>query len=108
MALTRALTTNAEVNQPWSTIEVDQWTESGRWWLLRSQMELYSISEPKKNVYLGAYANLIKASWILIDIIACHPQVPFIPADTHSDSQQLSALKNEFSRLLVLDSIVPD
>ena len=76
---------------------------------IRSQMELYSISEPKKNVFLGAYANLIKASWILIDIITCHPQVPFIPADTHSDIQQLSTeLKNEFSRLLALDSIVPD
>ena len=35
-ALTSAFMTSAEVNQPWSTIGVDQWIESGRWWLLRS------------------------------------------------------------------------
>lgn len=108
-SLSAAFMRNAEVTQPWSTIGVDQWIESGRWWLLRSQMELYTISEPKKKIPLAAYANLIKASWILVDIIACHPQVPFIAASTHSEVQLLSAeLMNEFSRLSVLDSIVPD
>lgn len=108
-SLTAAFMRSAEVTQPWSTIGVDQWIESGRWWLLRSQMELYTVSEPKKKVPLAAYANLIKASWILVDIIACHPQVPFIAASTHSEVQLLSAeLKNEFSRLSVLESIVPD
>lgn len=108
-SLSAAFMRSAEVTQPWSTIGVDQWIESGRWWLLRSQMELYAVSEPKKKVPLAAYANLIKASWILVDIIACHPQVPFIAASTHSEVQLLSAeLKNEFSRLAMLDSIVPD
>ena len=32
--LSAALMKNAEVNQPWSTIGVTQWIESGRWWLL--------------------------------------------------------------------------
>ena len=108
-SLSAAFMRSAEVTQPWSTIGVDQWIESGRWWLLRSQMELYAVSEPKKKVPLAAYANLIKASWILVDIIACHPQVPFIAASTHSEVQLLSAeLKNEFSRLAMLDSIIPD
>ncbi len=108
-SLSAAFMKSAEVTQPWSTIGVDQWIESGRWWLLRSQMELYTVSEPKKEVPLAAYANLIKASWILVDIIACHPQVPFIAASTHSEVQFLSAeLKAEFSRLSTLDSIVPD
>ncbi len=108
-SLSAAFMKSAEVTQPWSTIGVDQWIESGRWWLLRSQMELYTISESNKQVSLAAYANLIKASWILVDIIACHPQVPFIAASTHSEVQLLSAeLKNEFSRLSMLDSIVPD
>ena len=108
-SLSAAFMRNAEVTQPWITIGVDQWIESGRWWLLRSQMDLYAIPEPKKKIPLTAYANLIKASWILVDIIACHPQVPFIAASTHSEVQLLSAeLKNEFSRLAILDSIVPD
>ena len=108
-SLSAAFMRNAEVTQPWITIGVDQWIESGRWWLLRSQMDLYAVSEPKKKIPLTAYANLVKASWILVDIIACHPQVPFIAASTHSEVQLLSAeLKNEFSRLAILESIVPD
>ena len=108
-SLSAAFMKSAEATQPWSTIGVDQWIESGRWWLLRSQMELYTVSESKKQIPLAAYANLIKASWILVDIIACHPQVPFIAASTHAEVQLLSAeLKNEFSRLSMLDSIVPD
>lgn len=72
-------------------------------------MELFTVSEPKQKVSLPAYTNLIKASWILVDIIAYHPQIPFITASTHSDIQILSAeLKNEFSKLSALDSIVPD
>lgn len=108
-SLSAAFIKNAEVSRPWSAIGVDQWIESGRWWLLRSQMELYTVSTPKQKVPLAAYTNLIKASWILIDIIAGHPQVPFISASTHSEVQRLSAeLKNEFSRLTALDLVTPD
>ena len=108
-SLSAAFMKSAEVTQPWSTIGVDQWIESGRWWLLRSQMELYTVSEPNQKVPLAAYANLIKSSWILVDIIACHPQVPFIAASTHSEIQLLSGeLKNEFSRLSALNSMVPN
>ena len=58
---------------------------------------------------MGAYANLIKSSWILIDIIACHPQVQSITASTHSDVQALSAeLKNEFARLADLSLVAPN
>ena len=108
-SLSAALMMSAEATQPWSTIALDQWIESGRWWLLRSQMELYAVTVPQQKVPLAAYTNLIKASWILVDIIACHPQVPYIKANTHSEVQLLSAeLKNEFSRLSALQSIVPD
>ena len=108
-SLSAAFMRGAEVNQPWSTIGVDQWIESSRWWLLRSQMELYNITGPKQSVPLTAYRNLIKASWILVDIIACHPQVPFIAASTHSEVQLLSTeLRSELSRLSKLKSTVPD
>lgn len=99
---------HAEVLQPWSTIGVDQWIESGRWWLMRSQMELYTVSELGQEVPLAAYTSL-KASWILIDIIACHPQVPFLSAKTHTEVQILSAeIKTEFQRLRRLEAAIPE
>ena len=108
-SLSAALMKSAEATQPWSTIGLDQWIESGRWWLLRSQMELSAVTLPQQKVPLAAYTNLIKASWILVDIIACHPQVPYIKASTHLEVQLLSAeLKNEFSRLSALQSSIPD
>jgi len=109
LTLSASFMQNAEVLQPWSTIGVDQWIESGRWWLIRSQMELYTVSESGQEVPLAAYTSLMKASWILIDIIACHPQVPFLSAKTHSEVQILSAeIKTEFQRLRSLGAVIPD
>lgn len=109
ISLHAAFMRNAEVSQSWNTIGLDQWIDAGRWWLLRSQMELYSILAPKQSVPLGAYINLIKASWIVVDIIACHPQVSLIAASKFAEVQLLSAeLKNQFSRLESLESVFPD
>lgn len=109
ISLHAAFMRNAEVSQSWNTIGLDQWIDAGRWWLLRSQMELYSILTPKQSVPTGAYINLIKASWIVVDIIACHPQVSLIAASKFAEVQLLSAeLKNQFSRLESLDSVFPD
>ena len=108
LTLSASLMRQAEVLQPWSTIGVDQWIESGRWWLLRSQMDLAHL-EPGQEVPLAPYTSLIKASWILIDIISCHPQVPFLSSSTHSEVQVLSGeLKSEFQRLKSLQAVVPD
>jgi len=64
-------------------------------------MELFAIASLEKQVPLGAYANLIKASWILVDIVA--RQVSFLATSKHSDVQLLSAeLKNELSSLTFL------
>lgn len=84
---------NAEVVQPWSTIGVDQWIECGRWWLLRAQMELYNVMKPGQDIPLGPHTSLIKASWILVDIIACHPQVPFLSTNSRAEVQILSAVR---------------
>ena len=55
-----------------------------------------------------AYVNLIKASWILVDIIECHPQRAFITAATYSEVRQLSMeLRNEFGRISNLDLVTP-
>ncbi len=39
LSLSAAFMKNAEIFQSWSTIGVDQWIESGRWWLLRVSIE---------------------------------------------------------------------
>ena len=58
----------------------------------QAQMELFTISKPQQAVPLAAYTNLIKASWILIDIIACHPQVSFLTASTQAEVRMLSTV----------------
>jgi hypothetical protein len=58
----------------------------------QSQMELYSTSISDQAVPPQAYTNLVKASWILIDIVACHPQRPFFDSSTQYDVQHLSAV----------------
>ena len=91
--LTALLMENAEVAQPWSTIGVDQWIECGRWWLLRSQVQLEMSSRAEHEISLGGYTSLIKASWILLDIISCHPQAAFFSTTTRSEVQILSAVR---------------
>ena len=106
--LSASLMINAEASQPWSTIGFDQWIGAGKWWLLRAQLELRIIMEPKHNVAPAAYANLIKAAWISVDLIPCHPQFPFISAAKSSELQLLSTeVKHEFSRITALAMVVP-
>ena len=108
-AMSATLLKYAETNQPWSTIGVSQWIETGRWWLLRAQLELYSITLQAQPVPVSAYANLIKASWILVDIIACHPQVSFLSSSTRAEVTSMSSeIKREFERITSLELIVPD
>ena len=109
ISLYTAFIRNAEAFQPWNTIGLDQWMDAGRWWLLRSQMKLYNISKPKQSVPSEGYVNLIKASWIVVDIIAYHPQVSLLAASKFAEVQLLTAeLKNQFTRLESLQSIFPD
>ena len=107
-ALSASLMISAEASQPWSTIGFDQWIGTSKWWLLRAQFELRTITEPEQSVAPAAYANLIKACWILIDVIPCHPQLPFISASKSFELQSLSAeVKKEFSRITALAMVVP-
>ena len=106
--LSASLMANAEASQPWSTIGFDQWTGAGKWWLLRAQLVLRTIGEREQSVAPAAYADLIKAGWILADVIPCHPQFPFISASKSSELRSLSAeVKNEFSRVTTLAMVVP-
>lgn len=72
-------------------------------------MELHTVTAPNEKITLAAYANLIKSSWILVDIISCHPQFQFITASTRSEVQALSAeLKVEFARLSAMELVTPN
>ena len=107
-SLSASLMTNAEASQPWSTIGFDQWIGAGKWWLFRAQVVLRTIAEREQIVAPAAYAHLIKAGWILVDVIPCHPQFPFISASKSSELRSLSAeIKNEFSRCTTLAMVVP-
>ena len=106
--LSARLMMNAEASQPWSTIGFDQWIGAGKWWLFRAQLDLHTIAEAEQTIPPAAYADLIKAGWILADVIPGHPQFPFISASKSSELQSLSAeVKNEFSRITALAMVVP-
>ncbi|KAL6718697.1 hypothetical protein ACLMJK_002931 [Lecanora helva] len=108
-ALTARFMENAEAVQPWDTIGIDQWIEAGRWWLLRFQMELYAKSESSQTVSPSAYVNLIKASWILTDTIACHPQFHLISAAKSAKIKSLTTeIKSELTRFSMSNSTFPN
>ncbi|KAF8460107.1 hypothetical protein BDZ91DRAFT_833254 [Kalaharituber pfeilii] len=79
----------AQVTQPWTAIGVEEWIKAGRWWLLRAGAELESLpaqgDTPKE-----PFVNLLKASWILIDIITSHPQFGYIDQTVRYDVQNLT------------------
>jgi hypothetical protein len=55
-------------------------------------MELYATQTSNSSVSVPAYTNLIKASWILVDIVACHPQLIFLNSSTHYEVKLLSVV----------------
>ena len=108
-SMSATLLKHAEINQPWPTIGVSQWIETARWWLLQAQLEFYSIARQAQAVPVSVYANLVKASWILVDIIACHPQVSFLCSSSRAEVTSMSSdLKREFERIANSELSVPD
>lgn len=56
-------------------------------------MEIHAPTNPSDHsVPVSAYTNLIKASWILIDIIDHHPQLTLVTADTRLEVLLLAAV----------------
>jgi hypothetical protein len=45
-------------------------------------MDLYTGLPSERKITWQGYANLIKAAWILIDIITRHPQLDFLETST--------------------------
>ncbi|KAI5855155.1 hypothetical protein BZA05DRAFT_429113, partial [Tricharina praecox] len=85
----------AKVSQRWTLIGIEEWTKAGRWWLLKAHMELRAAA--RATVPNDAYANLLKASWILTDVIVVHPHMIYIEASVQCDVLRLTeAIKEEF------------
>ncbi|KAH0607884.1 uncharacterized protein H6S33_001936 [Morchella sextelata] len=82
ISLSETLMKSAEIGRKWSAIGVDEWIQAGSWWLLKSQMDLYTGLPSERKITWQGYANLIKAAWILIDIITRHPQLDFLETST--------------------------
>jgi hypothetical protein len=76
LILSQAFMKQAEVLRPWTAIGFDEWVRAAWWWLLKAQSTLYSDPESRK-IKPQAFADLLKASFILIDIFPQHPQRRF-------------------------------
>ena len=108
-SISAILLQKAEESQPWTTVGVTRWIDTGRWWLQGCEIELYLINDSDSPVPTSIYASLLKASWILVDIIACHPQVTFISAKTRAEITTLcAAIKQDFEHIQSLGLKVPD
>ncbi|KAL0634113.1 hypothetical protein Q9L58_006992 [Maublancomyces gigas] len=109
--LSAALMIQAEVGQRrWSSIGVDEWIQAGRWWLLKSQsaLDIESPSQPGQAISSQGYADLIKASWILLDVIARHPQLNLLDSSIRLDAEQLAeAIRSEFGNIDISKALPP-
>lgn len=74
----------AEADRPWLSFGIDVWMHAGRWWLHKACSTLCMKGIMNK-ICAQAYTNLLKASWILVDVVAQYPQRPFL----HASTQQL-------------------
>ncbi|KAL7901573.1 hypothetical protein HDV63DRAFT_404868 [Trichoderma sp. SZMC 28014] len=77
MELTDVFLQKAESgNRPWASIGIDNWLQAGQWWLMKAQSQLATAPQvdEEKAIYNQGYANILKACWILTDVIAIHPQ----------------------------------
>lgn len=60
------------------------------WSQSQSTLETGSASEPGQTVSTQGYTDLIKASWVLIDVIARHPQFNLLDSMIRLDAEQLA------------------
>jgi len=56
-------------------------------------MDIHTLNSPDGMVSQKGYINLIKASWILIDIITRHPQLSFLYSDVQLEVEMLAGVR---------------
>jgi hypothetical protein len=105
---------NLPTSQHWASIGVSEWIGAGRWWLLKvsgdytsavpcltpaqSQMDLYPevMSQGTGTVSRHGYLKLVKAAWILIDVVVRHPQLSYLDASVRMDVEALAGVRVKF------------
>ncbi|SCV27191.1 uncharacterized protein FFB14_01432 [Fusarium fujikuroi] len=105
--LSAAFLRSAETgNRPWASIGIDDWLQAGKWWLLKARSQIGLLAQgPGGEVH--AYINLLKACWILTEIVSIHPQRTHLGASNdrrNDDIRNLSQVaKTSLEGFPVLD-----
>ncbi|KAI5807601.1 hypothetical protein DFH27DRAFT_327215 [Peziza echinospora] len=86
---THTLMKNAEAGGRWNSIGIHSWIKAGRWWLLRYRYQLQTEPGDGKSLHRETYVALIKATWIMSDVIHKHPQLNFLDSVIQSEVQIL-------------------
>lgn len=63
----------AQLHNNWLAIGLESWTQAGSWWLFKAQTNLRD-EIPRGKVSAQTYTDLLKAAWIIVDVIPAHPQ----------------------------------
>ena len=106
LLLSKAFMREAQVSRPWAVIGFDECIQAARWWLLKAQYILYSpdsVALPAQ-----AFADLLKASFILIDIFPQHPQRRFWTSECFEVEILAESLKSELASIQHLGYQKPD
>ncbi|RPA79535.1 hypothetical protein BJ508DRAFT_211068 [Ascobolus immersus RN42] len=121
MFLTRKFARNAEEKRNWASIGVSEWINAGRWWLMQvpcpnllcgiqlmnDTQSQQALQKPKRwdpSAKGLRVLHLVKAAWILIEVVILHPQLSFLETEMRSEVKILSDVRKRFY-LQTLNSI---
>ncbi|EWG54500.1 hypothetical protein FVEG_12709 [Fusarium verticillioides 7600] len=98
--LSAAFLRSAEIgNRPWASIAIDDWLQAGKWWLLKVRSQMNRLAEGTE-IKAHAYVNLLKACWILADIVSIHPQRVHLGASNDRRNEDIRNLSQIAKRNL--------
>ncbi|KAF5990086.1 hypothetical protein FBULB1_282 [Fusarium bulbicola] len=93
--LSAAFLRSAETgNRPWASIGIDDWLRAGKWWLLKTRSQIGRLTQGHGDK-TEAYINLLKACWILTDMVSIHPQRTHLGASNDRRNDDIRNLSQE-------------
>lgn len=109
--LTEKFIAEAEIGgRRWFSFGFDEWLQAGQWWLMACQGRLYTAVGENGMIGAQPYANLLKASSILLDILQRHPSIRlWDPTKEYLQFQLLAdMLRRELETIKSRDLQTPD
>ena len=76
----------AEIRGSWASIGIQEWIQAGNWWYLKAKLTWRSPHALGEKSYNQSFVNLLKAAWIVGDIVEAHPHRIYA-LNTQSDQQ---------------------